>query len=46
MAYYVRVDGEVVLIATHKSDVNDWVKSVTSDNKKNSIKQKITVDTK
>ena len=46
MAYYVRVDGEIVLVATRKADVDDWVKSVTSDNKKNGIVQKITVDTK
>lgn len=46
MAYYVKVDGETVLIATRKADVDDWVKSVTADNKKNGIVQKITVEQK
>ena len=44
MAYYVRVDDEIVLIATRKSDVDDWVKSANSDPK---IKdKKVTVEEK
>jgi len=31
MAYYVSVDGEIVLIATRKSDVDDLVRSMKFD---------------
>ena len=31
MAYYVRVDGEIVLIATRKSDVDGVVRSMKLD---------------
>ena len=44
MAYYVRVDGEIVLIATRKSDVDDWVKSVNSDPRTKD--KKVTVEEK
>lgn len=46
MAYYVKVDGETVLIATRKADVDAYVSGIQLDQKKTGKTQKITVEQK